>query len=399
MQTKLGMRPALAVRQRRSLEVLRMDGAALTDLLEAEAARNPWLILNRAGLPEGSAIEPVAPVQGLHGHVLDWIARHITTPQERGVALALADALDPTGWLGEPLPEIARRTGLPLVQVQAVLRRVQQIEPAGLFARDLAECLTLQARAAEMLDAAMQAVLARLELLSRRGAAAVARAAGLPGDAVAQAAARLRGFDPKPGLRFGPAPVAVPPRRAPDLRAARDAAGRWSAALHEGAVPQPMLRAGAAGGPQARRAAELVELVARRNRTLLVVADAILAVQGAALDKGRGALRPLTRATVAEATGLSPSTVGRALNGVRIATPGGVWALADFFPAALGPDASSAGAEAALRRLIAAEDRAAPLSDAALARLLAAEGLSVSRRTVAKYRLRLGLAPAHLRKA
>ncbi|MFN3294932.1 MAG: prolipoprotein diacylglyceryl transferase family protein, partial [Gemmobacter sp.] len=161
----LGWRLVVALMQRPALwgGVAPMAPARVEDLLTwvilgvVLGGRLGFVLFYQPGYYLAHPLEIPAVWQGgmsFHGGFLGVVLAAWVWAGRNGVPrLALADALDPTGWLGEPLPEIARRTGLPLVQVQAVLRRVQQIEPAGLFARDLAECLTLQARAAEMLDA------------------------------------------------------------------------------------------------------------------------------------------------------------------------------------------------------------------------------------------------------
>lgn len=392
-------RLALTPQVRRSLDLLRMEAADLARLLEEEATANPWIALSRPRAQPGFAADTAAPGPGLYTHVLDWIEAHVPPGPDRALALALADALEPTGWLGASPSVVAAQAGASDARVLAMLDRLQQIEPAGLFARTLAECLTLQARAADRLDTAMEAVLSRLDLLARGGAAAVARATSLPEARVAAAVARLREFNPKPGLAFDSALVLPQPPAVPDLLARRDS-GQWRATLNAAALPQARLRPGAAAAADdaAHRAADLVAALNRRNRTVLAVADAVLAVQGPALDEGPSALRPLTRAAIAQTSGLASSTVGRALHGVRIVTPHGTFPMAAFFPAALGAEGSAGQAQAALRVLIAAEDPAHPLSDAALTARLTAQGIAVSRRTVAKYRDRLHLAPAHLRK-
>lgn len=393
-------RLALTPQLRRALDMLRMDATEITRLLEEEAGRNPWLALQRpAG--GGGELPPdaEAPAPGLHSHVSDWIETQFRPGPDLEMAYMLTEALEPTGWLGEPLDQIAARNRVSAERLLAVLARVQRIEPAGLFARDLAECLLLQARAEGLLDSAMQALLTRLDLLARGGAEAVARAARLPVAEIAAAAAHLRGFDPKPGLGFGPVVVAASRNPVPELTAQQEPDGTWRAALNPAALPQAVVRAGASpGDAAARAAAELVALLQRRNRTLVSIADAVLAQQGPALDQGRSALRPLTRAAIAEITGMAASTVGRALQGARIVTPHGTMTMAEFFPAPLGADHSSAQAENALRALIAAENPAAPLSDSALAEGLARQGIPTSRRTVAKYRDRMGLPPGHLRR-
>jgi RNA polymerase sigma-54 factor len=288
-------RLALTPQLRRALDLLRMDAADLAQVLEDEAAANPWLVLSWPLAQTGPLPETEARGPGLHAHVLLWIDRQFPPGDDRRLALALAEVLEPTGWLGEMPEQIAARTGQPLGRLRDVLARLQRIEPAGLFARDLAECLRLQAQAAGVLDAAMQAVLARLDLLARGGVAAVAQAAHVPVAELAAAVARLRGFDPKPGLAFEPAPAQVSRRHVPDLVARRNEGGGWQAELHPAALPQLAVRPDAGpGNAAARDAAALIALVVRRNRTLLTLADAVLAVQGPSLDLGAPALRPLT---------------------------------------------------------------------------------------------------------
>ncbi len=394
---RLALTPAL----RRALDLLRMDAEALAALVDEALATNPWLMRPPA-LPADPMPDIAAPGPGLHAHVLGWIAARIPPGAERDIALALAEALEPTGWLGARPETVAEALGVPVPAVLAVLAQLQRIDPPGLFARDLAECLRLQAAAEGLLDPAMAALLARLDLLARQGPGAVARAARLPEDAVATAATRLRRLDPKPGLRLaddGPGITPAWRTRGADLRAVAGPDGRWHALAGSAGPDRLRLRPGAPpGDPAARAAAELVAQVNQRRRTIETVADAILAVQGAALANGRGALQPLSRAAIAAETGFAASTVGRAVQGVRIATPHGVWPLAAFFTAPLGAHASAAQAETALRALIAAEPPDAPLSDAALAQALAVRGIAASRRTVAKYRDRMGLPPAGTRK-
>lgn len=394
---RLGLTPAL----RRSLDLLRMDASGILQMIAEEAAENPslqiaWRRPVPPQRPDNGMADAEAPGPGLFAHVLSWIESAVPPGDDRRIALALAEVLEPSGWLGEAPVTVAAMLGLPVSRVDAVLARLQAMEPAGLFARDLADCLRLQARDAGLLDAAMQAVLARLDLLAAKGPAAVARAAKMNPQAIETATRHLRGFDPKPGALFSAssAPVAVP-----DLIAAPATKGGWQVRLNPSSVPVLSVRTGrGAETPLADAATALVGMLARRNRALLAIAQAVLLHQAPAAQAGLAGLVPLTRAMVAQDVGLAPSTVSRALQGARIATPHGTWPMAALFPSALPQGASSAKAEGALRRLVQAEDKAAPLSDAALAARLAEQGIPASRRTVAKYRHRLGLAPAHRRR-
>ncbi|MDO9525823.1 MAG: RNA polymerase sigma-54 factor [Gemmobacter sp.] len=411
MDLRLTQRLRLTPELRQSLDVLRMSNRDLARFLQEAALQNPWIDLGAAALPasvpasgssaggssarrsrgseggsgEGASAVDLAsnPDPGLFAHVSGQIEAAFSPGPARDLAYVFAEFLEPSGWLGTDTLRIAADTGYPVAMVEAVLVRLQEFEPTGLFARSLAECLRLQADEAGLLDGAMQAVLARLDWLARGDLDAIARAAKVPVQEVVAAARALRGFDPKPGARFAPDWVVAGP---PDLIVERDDAG-WQVTVNRAGLPSIGLRQGAVAGDPALVAAQrLAGMVQRRNATLLRIASEIVVRQTAALDAGRGQMLSLRRAEIAQALGLHESTVSRALAGLRMATPHGVWRLDDFFPAALAGDVSAARARERVRRLIAAEDQASPLTDAALTELLAAEGIELSRRTVAKYR-------------
>lgn len=393
---RLGLTPSL----RRSLDVLRMDQEELARLLETEAATNPWLRYAAPRSPQAAnaRLEDTteAPAPGLFHHVLQAIEQAFPPGPARMLAIAFADALEPTGWLGQPLEVIARSQNASLDEAFAVLRRLWRIEPAGLFARNLAECLRLQAEDIGALSPALAAVLDRLPALAQGDLAAIARDSGIPAHEIASAARTLRGLDPKPGASFDFARTLV---GSPELRIEQGPEG-WTAALNPEALPQIALVDGpdAHGDPRSRAASDLVAMVQRRNLTLLAIARAVVAAQPEAFEATGPVLRPLRLATIAKMTGHSISTVSRALAGSRIMTPVGVWPMSAFFPSALQGGISSASARVLLQKVIAAENPAKPLSDAALAEEMARSGVSLSRRTVAKYRETLGLPPAHLRR-
>ncbi len=402
---RLSLNPALAA----SIRVLRSDAAGLTRFLEEQAAENPALVLSppperRDWLPrwtealsrmQGGAAEPASPDPSLAAHVLAEIRRLRLSPAEMRAAEVLAGALEPSGWLGRPLAALAPEAGLAEPALAAVLARLQTLDPPGLFARDLAECLSLQAAEAGELDTAMQGVLARLPLVAAGRLDRLAAELGVPVETVAARIARLRRYDPKPGARFGPghAPLAEP-----DLTVARGPAG-WEVALNRGALPALSIAPAAGRGGGRAGAQALIRLVEGRNATLLRVAAEIFRRQSAALDQGFAALAPMTMAEVGAALDLHQTTVSRVVAGAAADTPRGTWWLRALFSGAPGPGAPSAEAiRAHLARLVAGEDPAAPLSDAALAGALAPETGPLARRTIAKYRGILGIPPAHARR-
>ncbi|MGB8813487.1 MAG: RNA polymerase factor sigma-54 [Paracoccaceae bacterium] len=400
-----------------SIRVLRMDGSGLTRYLEELAAENPHIRLDRPEMGEwlprwsgafapagtGGHAEEANAAPSLMAHVMAGIDRVTKIGRERHIAHTLAEALEPSGWIGWSLSEIATSAGASVPEVEAVLVKLQQIEPTGLFARSLAECLMLQAAESGCLDRTMRCILGHLDLLAMRD---FARLATLCEESEAEIMARLRlirGFDPKPGAQFE---AGAAPLREPDLVATKGEAG-WQVVLNRSALPALSLQGG--GGrdktPQARAdwaAARAVEqMVQTRNATLLRVGAEILRRQEAALEQGQAALVPLTMADVAEAVGLHESTISRIVAGTAVDTPLGTWWLRHLFSARLGPEGnavSGAALRAALARLVGAEDSGKPLSDQALVDALAAGGMEVARRTVAKYREALQIPPVHRRR-
>lgn len=400
-----------------SIRLLRMDAGGLTRFLEEQAARNPFLaveeppVLPATWLPrwgaafaacrcsESGRSDPAMPAPSLMAHVLTQIRALACAPAERQIALVLAEALDPSGWLGRPLADLARQANCSVAQAEAVLMRLQRIEPTGLFARSLAECLRLQAQEADRLDPVMQRVLENLEMVASGQIGALARLCAVPESDVMARLRVIRSFNPKPGAQFDPVNSDT---HEPDLIVTEGAQG-WEVQLNRSALPALSVRR-----PQGRLTAQaeraalaealgLCRIVERRNTTLLRVAHEVLQRQTAALDRGLAGLRPMTLADVAGALNLHESTVSRLVAGVSIATPQGTWQLRALFGPQVG-DLSAAAIRAEIAQLVAAENPARPLTDRAITEALLASGREVARRTVAKYRDMLRIPPAGSRR-
>lgn len=393
-----------------SLRLLKADAAGLTRYLEEQAAENPalqigpppqgdwlprWDSMFRSDDPPPDRTEAAPP--SLIAHVSDWITRQSFSSQEARIALALTEALEPSGWLGQPLSQIARETAVPLPQVETILSRLQRIEPSGLFARSLAECLRLQALANPPVDPVLLGIIDNLDLVATNDTARLARKLGTTEPIVAQAIRTIRAMNPKPGAQFD---SLAAPIREPDLIARKGDLG-WTVALNRSALPSVTITPGRGNGQGPARA--LLRLIEARNSTLLRVGQEILRRQEAALDHGAARLLPLTMADIAAPLGLHESTISRVVSGTSVDTPRGTLWLRALFSARRGNDTaadlSAAALRAQLATLIAREDRSRPLSDDALARALSAEGALIARRTVAKYRAVQGIPPAHRRKA
>ena len=398
-----------------SIRLLRMDAGGLTRFLEEQAARNPFLVIEYSAFLPGSWLprwtaaftaqtsgdlpDSASPGPSLMAHVLTQIGTVTRSPRERQIALVLADALEPSGWLGRPIADLARQAGCAAGDAEAVLARLQGIEPAGLFARSLAECLRLQAVEAGRFEPVLGCMLDHLNLVAAGDFARLARLCNVDEAAILSRIRLIRSFDPKPGAQFDPGAIDA---REPDLVVSRGARG-WEVTLNRSALPTLSVRSpGTRPDAQAERAAlaealGLRRMVERRNTTLLRVASEVLARQAATLDAGLGAVLPLTLADVARAVDLHESTISRVVAGVAIATPQGTWLLRAFFGPKVG-DVSAAAIRAEIARLVTTENPALPLTDQALTDALAAGGRPVARRTVAKYREMLRIPTAGQRR-
>lgn len=390
-----------------AMGLLQMDHADLAGFLIGEAAVNPCLQVSLpqpeaaprpaprrwrlALLGSGEEIDRLtAPAAGLYAHVTGQIGLLFRSAEDIRIATLFAGALEPSGWLGCAPVEVARQAGCSLAKAEEVLARLQQMEPAGLFARNLAECLRLQLLDQNALSGPMERLLEVLPLLARGDSAGLLAQCGIGPEALAVLVTRLRRLDPKPGTRFDDAPAL---RRAPDLVAERDDAGQWQVSLNTATAPQvAVLPLAGAEHRAARAEARWIErTLSRRNALVLRVAAHVLTLQRGFLEQGAAHLHPLSCADVAEALGLHETTVNRVRNGLLVQTPTGVLPLRAFFARGGvtrgdGERVPAAALSALIAELIASEDPDAPLTDQSIAERLAERGLEVSRRTVANRR-------------
>ncbi len=322
------------------------------------------------------------------------------------IARALIDQIDEAGYLRAAIDDIAARLGVQTDRVAAVLAAIQRFEPTGVGARDLAECLAIQAREADRYDPCMARLLDHLDLLARGDITRLKRLCQVDDEDMADMIRELRAYDPKPGCRYGgdpPAPVI------PDLSVTRTARG-WAIELNAATLPRVLVNKGyyheLAGGAQdkagkvwlAEKLASanwLVKALDQRQRTIIRVATEIVRQQEAFFLRGVAHLRPLTLRQVADAIDLHESTVSRVTSNKYLTCARGVFELKYFFTSAIaaadGGDAVSAEAvKSAIRALIAGEG-ATILSDDTLVEQLNAKGFDIARRTVAKYREAMGI--------
>ena len=323
---------------------------------------------------------------------------------ERLIALTLIDAVDEGGYLRADLAELAGRLGCDEARIEAVLAKLQGFEPTGVFARDVAECLTLQLKENNRFDPAMAALVANLELLARRDMAALKRLCGVDDEDLRDMIAELKALTPRPGAAFGGemAQVVVP-----DVYVREGAQGLWLVELNTDTLPKLLVdhryharvSAGARTDQEKTFVSDcissanwLVKSLDQRAKTILKVASEIVRQQDGFLAYGVEHLRPLNLKTVADAIGMHESTVSRVTSNKYLATPRGVFEMKFFFTSSI---ASSSGGEAhsaeavrhKIRQLIDGERGDADVhSDDSIVDVLKQAGVDIARRTVAKYR-------------
>jgi RNA polymerase sigma-54 factor len=345
----------------------------------------------------------IAEQATLADHLGAQLAVATNDPVDRMIGLAIIDAIDEAGYLRESADELADRLGATPERVENVIAVVQNFEPTGIGARDLAECLALQLREQDRYDPAMQAMIANLPLVARRDFAALRKICSVDDEDLSEMLAEIRRLDPKPGRAFGGSIVQPV---APDVivRAARD--GSWLIELNSEALPRVLVNQTYAATVSRKGVADedktfmsqclqtanwLTKSLEQRARTILKVSTEIVRRQDAFLAQGVEHLRPLNLKNIADAVGLHESTVSRVTSNKYMATPRGLFELKYFFTASIaahgGGDAHSAEAvRFKIRQMIDAEAPEAILSDDSIVEKLKAQDIDIARRTVAKYR-------------
>jgi RNA polymerase sigma-54 factor len=337
----------------------------------------------------------------------DWLREQMTLaiadPVRRIIGQYLIDLVDESGYLSGDVAAAAEKLGTSTAEVEAVLAILQTFDPPGICARDLAECLAIQLKELDRYDPAMQALVARLDLVARRDFAGLKKICGVGDEDLADMIAEVRQLNPKPGLAFGSVPVQP---IVPDVFVRPAPNGAWIVELNTDTLPKVLVnqRYYSEVSTTARRDTEksylaeclqsatwLVRALDQRARTILKVSNEIVRQQDAFFARGVEHLRPLNLKTVAEAIGMHESTVSRVTANKYMATTRGIFELKYFFTSAI---AASHGGEAhsaeavrhRIKHLIDGESCADILSDDTLVEKLREAGIDIARRTVAKYR-------------
>ncbi len=392
---------------RHAISLLQLSNLELSAHLDALAETNSSLVLRPspaqvlAWLAERGAVRapPIGGMthgpadaidraeqlsSGLFGHVMAQVPLLVRAATDRHIAESFVAALDSNGWLGSSVADVARDCGCTLARAEAVLHALQNAEPAGLFSRDLAECLRIQAFDLGVLDPVFDRLLDNLPLLAEGDLTIVAAKIGCDADKVALMLRSIRRMNPKPGAAFDDNFV---PITEPDI-IVRHESGRWTVELNRSTLPVVEVAQASTTSDDLRDARWLVRAVSRRNATTLRIARALVAHQTAFVVHGVAHLRPLTLVELSAQTELHISTISRVTSGMMVALPRTTLPLRDFFAKAMG--AAEGPTTAAIRqeiaRLVTKENRDAPLTDLEVQALFAKKGVTLARRTVAKYR-------------
>ncbi len=356
---------------------------------------------------EGRPITEIADESGqtLHEHLFWQLEMEDFTPRQAVIGEAIIDSINDDGYLTIELDEIAgyldEDTEVSSDELQETLAKIQKLDPIGIAARSIPECLVLQLR---QLDASTQGLrlaikLAEnhLDLVAKREYGELRRSLRISEDELHDALALVKSCNPKPGLAVSPAAAEYV---IPDVFV-RKVDNRWQVEISPTGVPRlsvnqqyaRLLRGSgdhAVLRTQLQEARWLIRSLEIRNETLAKVATCIVSRQTDFLEHGDEAMKPMVLRDVAEEIGMHESTISRVTTNKYMHTPRGVFEFKYFFSSHLssanGEDQSSTSVRAKIRKMIGAENPAKPLSDSKIAHLLAEDGISVARRTVAKYR-------------
>jgi RNA polymerase sigma-54 factor len=357
----------------------------------------------------------VAP-ESLQQHLQQQLDLALIEPSVRKAAQELLGFINERGFLDEPLQKIGLNSSSTFKDLREALVLIQTFDPAGVGASGIPEALLIQLdRASGKETIEYKIVKDHLEDLARKRYPQIAKAMNISVDRVTEAASNISRLSPNPGGEFDPTGN---PYILPDVIIERNDDGKWSARLTGEHLPALRIndfykdmigksgvdaKARAFLRDQIRDGRSLIRSISLRQETILAIAHKLIEQQTEFLEKGPRHLRPLTMNDIADELQLHATTVSRAVAGKFILTPQGLMEMRAFFATGYqtesGAEVSNAGVREAIQQLISQENQAKPLSDDAITKALAKQGITIARRTVAKYREQLNILPSHLRKS
>lgn len=387
-----------------------------------------WDTIYTAGTPSGTSgdyIDDELPVyqgettQTLQDYLMWQVELTPFSDTDRAIATSIVDAVDDTGYLTVPLEDILESMGdeeIDIDEVEAVLKRIQRFDPVGVAAKDLRDCLLIQLsqfdKTTPWLEEARLIISDHLDLLANHDFRTLMRVTRLKEDVLKEAVNLIQSLDPRPGQSIQ---TGEPEYVIPDVLV-RKHNGHWTVELNSDSIPRLQINQHYAsmcnnarndGDSQFIRsnlqdAKWLIKSLESRNDTLLRVSRCIVEQQQAFFEQGEEYMKPMVLADIAQAVEMHESTISRVTTQKYLHSPRGIFELKYFFSSHVntegGGRASSTAIRALVKKLIAAENPAKPLSDSKLTSLLSEQGIMVARRTVAKYRESLSIPPSNQRK-
>ncbi|EOY7292143.1 RNA polymerase factor sigma-54 [Escherichia coli] len=387
-----------------------------------------WDTIYTAGTPSGTSgdyIDDELPVyqgettQTLQDYLMWQVELTPFSDTDRAIATSIVDAVDDTGYLTVPLEDILESMGdeeIDIDEVEAVLKRIQRFDPVGVAAKDLRDCLLIQLsqfdKTTPWLEEARLIISDHLDLLANHDFRTLMRVTRLKEDVLKEAVNLIQSLDPRPGQSIQ---TGEPEYVIPDVQV-RKHNGHWTVELNSDSIPRLQINQHYAsmcnnarndGDSQFIRsnlqdAKWLIKSLESRNDTLLRVSRCIVEQQQAFFEQGEEYMKPMVLADIAQAVEMHESTISRVTTQKYLHSPRGIFELKYFFSSHVntegGGEASSTAIRALVKKLIAAENPAKPLSDSKLTSLLSEQGIMVARRTVAKYRESLSIPPSNQRK-
>ncbi|EAC1993715.1 RNA polymerase factor sigma-54 [Shigella dysenteriae] len=387
-----------------------------------------WDTIYTAGTPSGTSgdyIDDELPVyqgettQTLQDYLMWQVELTPFSDTDRAIATSIVDAVDDTGYLTVPLEDILESMGdeeIDIDEVEAVLKRIQRFDPVGVAAKDLRDCLLIQLsqfdKTTPWLEEARLIISDHLDLLANHDFRTLMRVTRLKEDVLKEAVNLIQSLDPHPGQSIQ---TGEPEYVIPDVLV-RKHNGHWTVELNSDSIPRLQINQHYAsmcnnarndGDSQFIRsnlqdAKWLIKSLESRNDTLLRVSRCIVEQQQAFFEQGEEYMKPMVLADIAQAVEMHESTISRVTTQKYLHSPRGIFELKYFFSSHVntegGGEASSTAIRALVKKLIAAENPAKPLSDSKLTSLLSEQGIMVARRTVAKYRESLSIPPSNQRK-
>ncbi len=405
-------------------EVLSNSGdfqTEFTDEFEEYSSGNRWDESN-APVDDDNDFTPQETLQiSLRDHLLEQIKLIPLSERDQTLMLLLIDSINDDGYLEEPLEEIAAQLPedfeVDILELQTVLRHIQNLDPLGVGARDLSECLLLQLAALD--ENTPHIVLAKkiasqhLQTLGARDFNKLRKALNCDEATLKAAQQLITNLNPRPGSQFS---VIASDHYIQHEIIVKKNKGIWIASLNDSVIPKLKINQVYAGilkrnrdsssqylQSQMQEAKWMIKNIQQRFSTILRVSQAIVDRQRNFLEYGEVAMRPLVLREIADELGLHESTISRVTTNKFMLTPRGIFELKYFFGSSVSTEAggtcSATAIRALIKKMVDEEDSKKPFSDNQITDLLQKQGIVVARRTIAKYRESLNIAPANLRKS